>query len=208
MILGSHRLAALLLPAALAISLDACAGPPWMARDSAAYQAGEIPSSRMGRPGRGGYGRGMRGYGPGMRGRGPGMMGGYGPGMRGYGPGAGGAMLRHRQAMMNGIPSEYARLRNPLPASGDVIAAGETLYQSNCAACHGSSGVGDGPAADGLSPPPANLRWTVQRPMAGDGYLMWAISDGGAQLGTGMPAFAGALSEQDRWRIIRYLRTL
>jgi mono/diheme cytochrome c family protein len=117
-------------------------------------------------------------------------------------------MLRHRQAMMNGLPSEYAQLRNPLPASRDVIAAGETLYQANCAACHGSRGDGDGPAGDGLSPPPANLRWTVQRRMTGDGYLMWAISDGGAQIGTGMPAFAGALSEQDRWRIIRYLRTL
>jgi mono/diheme cytochrome c family protein len=106
-------------------------------------------------------------------------------------------MLRHREAMMNGIPSDYAGLRNPLPASADVIAA-----------CHGSNGAGDGPAATGMSPPPANLRWTVQRPIGTDGYLMWAISDGGAQLGTGMPAFAGALSERDRWRIIRYLRTL
>jgi len=208
MIPGCHRLAALLLTAALAMSLDAGAGPRWMGRDPAAYQAGDVPGGMMGRPGRGGYGRGMRGYGPGMRGRGPRITGGYGPGMRGYGPGAGGAMLRHRQAMLNGIPLEYARLRNPLPASLDVIAAGETLYQANCAACHGSRGDGDGPAGDGLSPPPANLRWTVQRPMAGDGYLMWAISDGGAQIGTGMPAFAGALSEQDRWRIIRYLRTL
>lgn len=38
--------------------------------------------------------------------------------------------------------------------------------------------------------------------------MMWAISEGGAPLGTGMPAFAGALSERDCWRIIRYLRTL
>lgn len=38
-----------------------------------------------------------------------------GPG--GYGPAAGGAVQRHRQAMMNGIPSEYARLRDPLPAA-------------------------------------------------------------------------------------------
>lgn len=167
----------------------------------------------------GSYSRGRRGYGAGMPGYGRRMMGGYGRGMRGhwtggggygpgYGPGAGGAMLRHREAMMNGIPSDYAGLRNPLPASADVIAAGETLYQANCVACHGSNGAGDGPAATGMSPPPANLRWTLQRPIAGDGYLMWAISDGGAQLGTGMPAFAGALSERDRWRIIRYLRTL
>jgi len=117
-------------------------------------------------------------------------------------------MLRHRQAMMDGIPSEYAGLRNPLPASRKVIAAGESLYETNCAACHGSQGAGDGPAAAGMSPPPANLRWTMQRPIASDGYLMWAVSDGGGQLQTGMPAFAGALSKNDRWEIIRYLRTL
>ena len=216
---GGRRLAALLLTGAGAVSLGACTGPRWVGRGPPGYQSGGMPGGMMMGPGMGGYGRGMRGYGVGMPGYGPGMMGGYGPGMpgnqagaagygSGYGPGAGGALLRHRQAMINGIPSEYVRLRDPLPASRDVIAAGETLYQANCAACHGSNGAGNGPAAAGMSPPPANLRWTVQRPIASDGYLMWAISDGGAQLGTGMPAFAGTLSDKDRWRIIRYLRTL
>ena len=173
----------------------------------------------MGGPGMMGYGPGMRGYGPGMRGYGRGYGGGfgpgrggygggYGPGAGGYGPGAGASMLRHRQAMTGGIPSDYARLHNPLPASASVIKAGAALYQSNCATCHGSNGAGNGPAGASLSPPPTNLRWLVQRPVASDSYLMWAISDGGAQLGTGMPAFAGALSDKDRWRIIRYLRTL
>jgi mono/diheme cytochrome c family protein len=37
---------------------------------------------------------------------------------------------------------------------------------------------------------------------------MWTISDGGTRLGTGMPAFAGALSERERWRILHYLSTL
>ena len=211
-----RRLGALLLTGAVVLSLGACAGPRWMGRGPPGYRAGGM---MMGGPGMGGYGRGMRGYGAGMPGYGPGMMGGYGPGMRGYGAGAGvngpgygagagGSLLRHRQAMMNGIPSGYQGLHDPLPASPKVVAAGESLYQANCATCHGSGGAGDGLAAAGLSPPPANLRWTVQRPLASDGYLMWAISDGGAALGTGMPAFASALSKQDRWRIIRYLRTL
>jgi mono/diheme cytochrome c family protein len=110
--------------------------------------------------------------------------------------------------MMTGIPSDYAQARNPLPATQSVIASGASLYQANCVSCHGETGAGDGPAAAGMSPPPANLRWTMRRPMATDGYLMWTISDGGATLGTAMPAFAGVLDEQDRWRIIRYLRTL
>jgi mono/diheme cytochrome c family protein len=37
---------------------------------------------------------------------------------------------------------------------------------------------------------------------------MWAIGEGGAAMGTAMPAFKGALSETERWKIIRYLEAL
>lgn len=188
--LSYKRLATLLLSLAFAVALGACAGPRGsLGQGGPPYgQARTMPGGMMG---------------------GPGMMGGYGRGMRGgYGAGMGSSMMRHRQGTMNGLPSDYAHARNPLPATRDVIAAGASLYQANCVSCHDETGTGDGPAAVGMSPPPANLRWTMRRPIATDGYLMWAISDGGAMLGTAMPAFAGVLDEQDRWRIIRYLRTL
>ncbi len=140
---------------------------------------------------------------------GPGMG---GPGMGGPGMGGprmmGRSMQRHRLAMMRGIPGAYRGLRNPLPADAATISEGESLYRTHCAACHGEGGAGDGPAAAGLSPTPADLRWVVRRPMASDDYLMWAIGDGGAALGTGMPAFKDALDEADRWRIIHFLRAL
>jgi mono/diheme cytochrome c family protein len=136
-----------------------------------------------------------------------GMMG--GPGMHGgRGMMMGGPMSMHSWAMTQGVPGDYAGQRNPLPDVPRVVAEGKTLYLANCAACHGASGAGDGPAANGLSPPPADLRRMVQRPMAGDGYLMWAISDGGAAMGSAMPAFKDTLSETDRWQIIRYIETL
>ena len=34
---------------------------------------------------------------------------------------------------------------------------GKALFAENCEACHGPSGRGDGPAADGLNPRPADL---------------------------------------------------
>lgn len=34
---------------------------------------------------------------------------------------------------------------------------GKTLYNQNCAICHGKNAAGDGPAAASLSPGPANL---------------------------------------------------
>jgi len=140
--------------------------------------------------------------GRGMMMGGRGMMMGDGCGMMGH------SMQRHRQAMMGGLPPAYRRLRNPYPADARVLSVGEDLYQANCAACHGERGLGDGPAAATLSPRPANLRWMARMPMASDGYLMWTISEGGAAFGSAMPAFKDSLSEEARWRIIRYLRTL
>jgi mono/diheme cytochrome c family protein len=139
---------------------------------------------------------------PGGRGR---MM---GPRMRGHGMMMGSSMQRHRQAMMGGLPAAYRGLRNPLSSNRQVISEGEALYRANCAACHGDSGEGNGPAAAGMSPRPPNLRWLTNRPMASDSYLMWAIGEGGAAMGTAMPAFKGALSETERWKIIRYLEAL
>jgi len=133
---------------------------------------------------------------------GPGMMGGHQGGMMGP------MMQRHRQSMTGGIPAAYRGLQNPLPRSPSIVSEGRSLYQADCAACHGESGLGDGPAAAGMTPPPANLRWAVARPMADDGYLMWAISEGRGASGTPMPAFKDSLSETDRWKIIRFLRTL
>lgn len=138
----------------------------------------------------------------GMPGQGPGMMMG-GPGMMGRS-----SFQRHRQAMMAGVPAPYQGLSDPLPTTQAVVAAGKELYAANCASCHGTPGEGNGPAAAGLSPPPANLQALMHSPLAQDDYLMWAISAGGAEYGTGMPAFKDALAADARWKIIRYLRTL
>ncbi len=185
----------LLLSITAATALSGCAGGP--ASGTQQPGTGGIPMMGGGRDW-------MRG--PGMRGRGGGMM---APGMRGCGGMMmGGSMQRHRLAMMEGMPAAYRGLSNPLPSNSLVISEGKALFQSHCTSCHGEIGEGDGPAAAGLSPPPANLRWMMRRPMAGGGYLMWTISEGGGQLGTAMPAFKDALNETERWKIIRFLRTL
>jgi hypothetical protein len=67
---------------------------------------------------------------------------------------------------------------------------------------------GDGPAAQALNPPPANIAATSRMPMATDGYLYWTIVEGGAPLKSAMPAFQGALKPDQIWQIILYLRQL
>jgi mono/diheme cytochrome c family protein len=80
------------------------------------------------------------------------------------------------------------------------------LYQQQCASCHGAQGMGDGAAAKALNPSPALLAYMIQMPMAVDEYLMWSITEGGAQFGTAMPAFKGTLASEDIWKIIAYMR--
>lgn len=117
-------------------------------------------------------------------------------------------MGRHMQGMMQYVPKPYNGMKNALPAAPEVIAIGARLYKTNCSACHGSSGRGDGPAGQTLSPRPSDLVHLMQMPLAQDDYLFWAISDGGKRFDTAMPAFNEVLDEQARWQIIHYLRTL
>jgi mono/diheme cytochrome c family protein len=167
---------------AVATALGACAGPAASGSQPDAPETGAVPVGDRGMP--------------------------MGPGMRGHGTMMGSSMQRRRQAMIGGITPAYRGLRNPFPPDRQVIAEGKALYLANCAACHGEQGAGNGPAAAGLSPPPADLCRVVRWTMAGDGYLMWAIGDGGIALGTSMPAFKDALGEAEHWKIVRYLRTL
>ena len=118
-------------------------------------------------------------------------------------------MARRHQGMMVGIPKPYNAMRNPLPASKEIISEGEQLYQTYCASCHGKQGYGDGPAGMQLSPRPSNLNQLMRmRRMASDSYLIWTISEGGKQFNTAMPAFKETLSEKDRWKIIHFLKNL
>ncbi len=116
---------------------------------------------------------------------------------------------RHHQSMRGGIPAPYSNAQNPLPASPQNLQHGAELFQNFCATCHGSQGMGDGPVGKALTPRPANLARFIRMPMLSrDNYLMWTISDGGAQFKTAMPGFKQAISEQDRWKLIHFLRTL
>ncbi len=104
---------------------------------------------------------------------------------------------------VDAYPTTY--LRPAVPYSALSIAKGARLYQRNCAECHGVNGYGDGPAAAGLAKRPANLtaKHTADH-TAGD--MFWWLTHGIA--GSPMPAFGNALSAEDRWDLINFLRAL
>jgi putative copper resistance protein D len=108
------------------------------------------------------------------------------------------------QAMaLDAYPTTY--LRPAVPYQALSIANGSRLYQVHCAVCHGVAGYGDGPAAAALNPRPANLtaKHTADHTV---GDLFWWLSHG--IKGSAMPGFHDRLSEEERWDLINFLRTL
>lgn len=104
--------------------------------------------------------------------------------------------------------SAAANLLNPVPADQRSVQDGKQLYAQNCAACHGDTGHGDGPAAAALNPRPLDL--TVHVGLHPDGQLYDWITNGIPR--TGMPPWGKKgkvqFTDQQRWDLINYLRTL
>ena len=117
-----------------------------------------------------------------------------------------GAFSRYASFFRGELPERYQGLSNPLPATADHLAAGAALYQTHCAACHGATGKGDGPAGEQLTPPPANLSFTRMTPIGSDRFFFWTIAEGGEPLGTAMPVFGDQLKDEEIWQIVRYVQ--
>ena len=97
--------------------------------------------------------------------------------------------------------------RSPTAFAAASITRGAMLYPSNCAACHGAGGHGDGPLAASLPVPPADL--TASHLWAHpDGELFWWLASGieAPDGQSAMPGFADKLSPDDRWALIDYVR--
>jgi len=92
--------------------------------------------------------------------------------------------------------------KNPLPDDKKVVEQGEKVAKVNCVSCHGAKGKGDGVAAAALTPKPAD--WTSSHVQSEtDGELFWKISNGRGP----MPPWKH-LPENDRWALVRYIRSL
>ena len=109
-------------------------------------------------------------------------------------------------------PVEYQAL-DPAPyaATPDALARGAVTYATYCAECHGVQAKGDGKYGPPLKPPPANL---TQDPAltADEGWWYWRVDAG--VVGdenthpTAMPAWRLILTEQQKWEVVFYARTL
>ena len=95
-------------------------------------------------------------------------------------------------------PADAKTLKNPVQGIGDA----KNVIAMNCAACHGSSGRGDGVAGAALQAKP--MDWSSAAVQSDtDGELFWKITNGCGS----MPAWR-QLPETERWQIVNYIRTL
>ena len=96
-----------------------------------------------------------------------------------------------------------AARRNPIPTNAESIRKGGELFVIYCTPCHGASGRGDGTVSTRFVPP-ADLTNPELHKARTDGYWQSYLSAGGAV----MPSYAEALTPEERWHVVNYLRTL
>jgi len=89
---------------------------------------------------------------------------------------------------------------------------GKQVYENSCAHCHGVEGRGDGSAAENLLPKPRDftrglykIRSTETGQLPTDQDLFDIITEG--MPGSSMPPWETALSANDRWEVVAYIKT-
>ena len=101
-------------------------------------------------------------------------------------------------------PAAARNLQNPVPPTDDSITAGMMSYSTHCQSCHGERGDGKGERAEKLSIAPSDFTDAHAMGQMTDGELFWKISHGRRP----MPGFQNKLTEQERWELVDYIRTL
>jgi mono/diheme cytochrome c family protein len=107
------------------------------------------------------------------------------------------------------IPKEQRELAtkmpNPIKATESSVTQGRQHFQTFCTPCHGPEAKGGttGPVATKFIPTPDLTNPELQRQRT-DGYWHSYIVVGGAV----MPAYGEALSSQEAWHLVNYLRSL
>ena len=107
------------------------------------------------------------------------------------------------------LPDDADKTKNPTTATPESIAKGKELYleqqKGNCVFCHGETGAGNEANAARLRRKPADISNKERMTAMTDGELFWKISKGITGI---MPAGERRMSEEERWHVVNYIRTL
>lgn len=102
-----------------------------------------------------------------------------------------------------GYESAGQNLKNPFPATTEVIEEGKVIYGKYCSHCHGESGAGDGKMMQNEKfPPPPSYSGPLKN--LSEGKMFHTLQYGKGLMGS----HASQLSKEERWKVIRYVQTL
>ena len=110
---------------------------------------------------------------------------------------------QNSQPRPKGGNPEAAKIKNPVPATSESLAAGKRSYTRLCVRCHGPEGQGDGTGATGPVPPGdlTDDKWDYG---GSDGEIFAVIHDG---VSADMEGYAQRMSDAEIWNVVNYLRT-
>ena len=98
------------------------------------------------------------------------------------------------------IPTAQSAKNSYIQFTAATAKEGEVIYTQNCQSCHGDPGKGNG--LKSLNPVPPDLSGTITQKRT-DGDLFYIITVGKMV----MPAFETVLSEDQRWKVISFIRS-
>jgi mono/diheme cytochrome c family protein len=101
------------------------------------------------------------------------------------------------------IDAKYKTMKNPVKSDAASIAAGQALWNKNCASCHGKTGLGDGVKARTLDTPAGDFSKAAYQSLP-DGEIFGKTKLGREE----MPKYDGKLTDEDIWHIVNFTRTL
>ncbi len=99
------------------------------------------------------------------------------------------------------VPEEESKKKSPVEASDEILQKGKELMMAQCKSCHGDPGMNNAIPLPPVNPPDFASE-TVQSNTEGD--IFYKISEGKGA----MPSFKNILSEEDRWALALYIKSL
>ena len=100
--------------------------------------------------------------------------------------------------------AEDAARPNPMKFTTNSVARGKRVYDTQCAMCHGDTGLGDGDVAKDINAKPPDFTNPATLKDRTDGELYAIIGEGSGL----MPAQGDRMKDYHKWDAINYLRSL
>jgi mono/diheme cytochrome c family protein len=98
------------------------------------------------------------------------------------------------------VPADKKAKNSTFKFDANTAKDGESVYTKNCVSCHGDPTKGN--SLKSLNPVPPDLS-SVKTQELTDGELFYILNVGRVI----MPSFNNVLSEEDRWKVIAYIRS-